>query len=285
VRDIATDSGVCDAGDERYQRLLRNGHRASAETFFDGPEKCTASRTRELGDLLDEVPDEEAPAKAEVGDLSEVIRTVVLHCQGVIERQMEMVLGAIGIKIDRNDIMTLVHQLQVVGNVQTECQNLKRKLMLKVDVSEFNDVVKTLMTREEFFHRMGPAIAPRRPKEEPPKVTNGRSTSSAKKPPASTKPVPLVPARTPLMMGVNDKFLKGRDNKLYLRETGQVGDSAYREPTITGQPRGYYERSRMAMELDGAEAVFEFQPFVPADSAQAAPVSKVKVEAYDFDHA
>jgi hypothetical protein len=284
VRDVATDVGVCDAGEERHQHLLRNGHRASAETFFDGPEKCLASRTAELGDLLDKVSDDEAPPKAEIGDLNEVIQKVFVHCQGFIERQMELVLGAIGIKIDRNDIVTLVHQLQLVRDVQTECQNLKRKLTLKVDLSEFNDVVKTLMTREEFFQRMGPATPVRQPMGDTPKLATCRSTSSAKKPQATTRPVPLVPARTPLMMGVNDKFLKGKDNKLYLRETGQVGDRAYREPSVTGQPRGYYERSRMAMELDGAEAVFDFQPFVPADEAQADPVSRVKVEPYDFDH-
>jgi hypothetical protein len=253
--------------------------------LFDGPQNCYASRTRELAELLDEISDDEAPAKPESQDLSEVINTVLVRCQGVIERQMELLLGAVGIKIDRNDISMLVHQLQVVGEVQTECQNLKRKLMFKVDLSQLDDVVKTLMTREEFFQRMGPATPPRPPKHEVPKLATSRGTASAKKPPPGTKPVPLVSARTPLMMGVNEKFLKGKDNKLYLRETGQVGDRAYREPSITGQPRGYYERSKMSMELDGVEAVLDFQPFIPADEAETTPPPRVKVEPYDFDHA
>lgn len=78
----------------------------------------------------------------------------------------------------------------------------------------------------------------------------------------------LVPARNSKLLGVNDKFLIGDDGKTYLKETTRVGDRNYKEPPITGTGSGrvsYYDRSKMSMEIDGVDAVVDFQPFVSVD--------------------
>jgi hypothetical protein len=37
--------------------------------------------------------------EAEIGDLRDVIKTILAHCQGVIERQMELLLRQLGSRL------------------------------------------------------------------------------------------------------------------------------------------------------------------------------------------
>jgi hypothetical protein len=163
----------------------------------------------------------------------------------------------------------LVNELRMVEELQRETAAVKLKLTTKVDNSEFQDALRHFVLREELYQR-GAAGQVKSDPRQPVRP----QTSAARRPPPSTRPSPLVPGRTPFMMGVNDKFLKGKDNKLYLRETATVGDPTFREPAVTGQAKSYYERSRTTIELDGIEAVFDFQPFVPATGPHPSPKAR-----------
>jgi hypothetical protein len=159
--------------------------------------------------------------------------------------------------------------------LQEETQACKTKLLLKVDQSLMVDMLRNYVTRDEFYAKTGDQVVLKlgpKPTKPPP-----RRPVTPSRPP----PVNLVPARNPLMLGVNDRYLKGKDNKMYLRETTTISDRAYREPSLTGQPRSYYDRAKTELEIDGVAAVLDFQPFVPADEARPNP--RVRVETYDFD--
>jgi hypothetical protein len=161
----------------------------------------------------------------------------------------------------------LVNELRMVEELQRETAAVKLKLATKVDNSDFQDALRHFVLREELYQR-GAAAPASRPET---RAAARPAGAAARRPPPATRPVPLVPGRTPFMLGVNDKFLKGKDNRLYLRETAAVGDPAFREHAVTGQPKSYYERSRTTMELDGVEAVFDFQPFVPVTGPHPSP--------------
>ena len=49
------------------------------------------------------------------------------------------------------------------------------------------------------------------------------------------------------------------------KKIAKLSDKQYREPPITGD-RSYYDRSKISMEIEGVDAVLDFQPFVPADT-------------------
>lgn len=272
IRDIGTESGVSDPGDVKTAEIQVQGKRSTVGTLFDGPTNCLVERVKPMDELLLSVSFQQGSSEpGPTVNEREIATRVLAHCQGIIERQMELVLGALGIKIERNDIITLIEQLKIVEELQRDIETVHNKMAIKVDRSLLLDELKRYLTREEFFCKCkeaglnitdGPQVT-----QTLPKVTRARSASARRKQ-KDKKVVSLVPARSPAMLGVNDKFLRGRDNKLYLREL---------------PAKSYYERSKMAMEIDGVEAVMDFQPFVPSDEAAGSPQrERIRVETYDL---
>jgi hypothetical protein len=275
VRDVATDSGFAEGLEPYLSAIRRKFEHVTAWTLFDGPGRCESDRVPDVSELLAEAEGESAgPLTAAVHvDVNAITVSVLNRCQEVIERQLAQLLGAMGVKIDRNDIAVMVRQLRVLDELQQDSEALKAKMILKVDQSLMVDMLRNYITRDEFFAKTGDqTVLKLGPKPKP---------VPTRRPVTPSKPVVnLVPARNPLMLGVNDRFLKGKDNKLYLRETTTIGDRSFREPSLTGQPRSYYDRAKTALEIDGIEAVLDFQPFVPAEEAR--PNSRLRVETYDF---
>ena len=270
VRDIGTDSGICEAEESRTADIQVKGKRLRVGTYFDGPANCLVEREKPLDEIMLSLSNQQGTARGSNMNEREIATNVLVHCQGIIERQMELVLGAMGIKIDRNDIVTLVGQLKVVEEIQREVESVKAKLQIKVDRSLMLDELKRYLTREEFFFKCREAglnITDGTQVQTLPKVTRAGS-SSARRKKEKSKVVPLMPARSPAMLGVNDKYLRGRDNKMYIRDLPK---------------KSYYERSKMTMEIDGVEAIMDFQPFVPADEASGSPQrERIRVETYDL---
>jgi hypothetical protein len=271
VRDIGVMGNSSEAGEIHMVDIKRGGIRNTVWTNFNGPDQC-ASETAEKGPEK-RTRREKPRAPTSTVDEDRIAESVLEQCQPIIERQLDSVLQALGVRVERKDVVMLVNELRVLEEVQKDTKSLKLKLATKVDNSEFHDALRHFVLREELFPKaagaQGKADASSRKGayDIPPRP----ATSMPRKPPANLRPLPLVPARSPFMMGVNDKFLRGKDNKLYLRETGSVGDPAFREPSVTGQPRSYYERSKTSMELEGVEAVFDFQPFIPAHHTHPSP--------------
>jgi hypothetical protein len=286
VRDALTGPETCEISEIRFIRLLQGDRGTAVATFFDGPEKCICEREKSASLETDLTRARSQPSNLNPSDITS---TVILHCQGIIERQMELVMRAMGIKIDRNDRVQLIGQLSIVEEIQRETELMKKKLLIKVDQSFFTSQLKLYLTREEFFVKCAEAgiHISQTPISQPVErfgkvVTPARQIHSRKTKERRGAPLPLVPARSP-MMSVNEKFLKGKDNRLYLREMTGIADRSYREPNPVGT-RSYYERSRTSMEVDGVDAILDFQPFVPADDPRV-QTAKVRVETYDIDPA
>ncbi|OHT05035.1 hypothetical protein TRFO_06005 [Tritrichomonas foetus] len=282
VRDIATDSGYVEFEDERTAKIKRFAQRSTIATNFDGPDNAIAEAETGITDLLDQIDTNGGEGFSGKVNTKEIVSHVLNRCQGIIERQLELLFNALGVKIDKNDIVTLVHQLSIVEALQREFEAIKIKLPLKVDQSVFYDELRRYMLKEEFYEKYGGEFGPfSADRSNLPKVTS-RSIQKRAKTDQRNRPVPLVPARNPYMLGVNDKYMKGKDNKLYLRETTVVGDKSYKEPPVTGSNRSYFERSKMSMELDGIEAVVDFQPFVPVDEVKRSGSTIIQAEPYQF---
>ena len=155
---------------------------------------------------------------------------------------------------------------------------------MKVDYSALMQEIDKCLKREEFFEMMDtqPMSTPRSRKfASIPKVKKQSSgnvgtitavLNSARRQKADVqKPTTLVPARNSKMLGVNEKYLIGDDGKTYLKESLRISDRTYREPPITGDRSSrvsYYDRSKVSMDVEGFDAVLDFQPFVPADSSK-----------------
>lgn len=298
VKDVGTFSGTAESSDIRIQNVSRNVKHISIGTNFDGPENIVADREVGITELFEHLDNETQFNEANTGfgytghaDIQSITSACVQQCQGIIERQLDLLMNAFGVTIDKNDIKTLVTQLSAVEEMRRNVDSLLVKINLKIDKSIFFEELKRYMLKEEFYEKCGGSVGLG---SLSPFKTNGANTlpkvtSKGQKRPKTeqkNRPVPLVPARNPYMLGVNDKYLKGKDNKFYLRETSTIGDRSYKEPPITGANKSYFERSKMAMEVEGFEAVVDFQPFVPAnevirDKKQSLPV--VQVDSYQID--
>ncbi|KAK8893509.1 hypothetical protein M9Y10_021931 [Tritrichomonas musculus] len=309
VRDVSIDSGQAEVSDTRYQQIKRYSKRYSVMSNFDGPDNVFCEREGDVSDILEGVIrgiTEDSNNNSYIGNgidnedgtavnanVKGITSRVIEHCQGIIERQLGLIMNSFGVKIDKNEIVTLIRQLNIVEDLQKQIESLNVKMTLKIDQSLFYDELKKYMLKEEFFEKCGDLNNSNQAASSLagngssmlPKVTS-RSVQKRAKTDQRNRPVPLVPARNPYMIGVNDKFLKGKDNKLYLRETTTIADKNYKEPPITGgMSKSYYERSKMSMEIEGIEAAVDFQPFVPADEVNANKknvVPVVQVETYQF---
>lgn len=308
VRDIGLDPNNIEISDTRYQQVKRYSKRSSISSSFDGPDKvfCEREETKSdsIGDIIDDIDNErninydqnDGNNNERISsntDIKGITARCIAHCQEIIETQLGILMRSLGVKIDKNEITTLVNELKIVETLQKQIEGLNVKMTLKVDQSMFYEELKKYMLKEEFFEKCGD-LNNLNPNSSSSLAGNGtsilpkvssRSVQKKSKNDQRNRPVPLVPARNPYMIGVNDKFLKGKDNKLYLRETSTIADKSYKEPPITGGSKSYFERSKMAVEMEGIDAVVDFQPFVPADEAHTNKkngVPVVQVEAYQF---
>lgn len=305
VRDVGTNSGDVDLGETRYQQVKYYSKRSSISSSFDGPDKIFCEKEAAPSDVINNIinginsqrkehyideEEDDDDSNSVHANVKGITAKVLFHCQEIIERQLGLLMNSLGVKIDKNEITTLVKELNIVDSLQKQLEAVNVKLTLKVDQSFFFDELKKYMLKEEFFEKCGNLNSNQSSSltgngSMLPKVTS-RSTQKKPKTDQRNRPVPLVPARNPYMIGVNDKYLKGKDNKLYLRETSTIADKSYKEPPITGGGnKSYFERSKMAMELEGIDAVVDFQPFVPADEVHANKkneVPVVQVETYQF---
>jgi hypothetical protein len=270
VRDIATESGFTEVSQERplvYKRgqvVLK-----TIGTQFRSEQDCSVVEEPDLERMIGGVIAMRAAKEPPVFDKKQMTLEVVNDVQQIIERQLTTILSAVGVHMDPNDIHVLVQELRLLEQIKNDMNALKVKMKLKVDSSLLAHELDKYLRREDFFTMMDEqhkrAITPRtrpvRPVPTPP--------SSTRKPKPEVKaPTALVPARNPKMLAVNDKYLIGDDGKTYLKESTKVADRNYREPPITGDRSGsrvsYYDRSKMSMEIEGVDAVIDFQPFVPA---------------------
>ena len=277
VRDVGTDSGFVEFEDARTQKIKKFSKRMAVATNFDGPDKIFSEHDLTIQELIDSCDmEDDGSFQIKNNNINDIVKAVVNQSQAIIERQLGLLLKSLGVQIDKNDIKTLVNQLSIIEELQQEMEAIHFKLDLKVDRSLFLEALKKYMLKDEFYENSNSktnySLTPL------PKVTNkSAQVQKRSKTAQHNRPVPLVPARNPYMLGVNDKFTKGKDNKLYLRDTGPATDKSYKEPPITGSPnRSYFERSKMSMEYDGIESILDFQPFVPPEKSQLIQVEPCK---------
>lgn len=277
VFDVATDSGYSERNNERHLTFNRGRPRSTIGTNFDPPDHIDACRETPFEQLIDELIEsrrKEGPSQ-EINE-NELKEKMTTEIQKNVEIQVTALMKGLGMNIDQQDIHHLIDALKTVEEVKDDVNSLKIKLQLKMDQSKVLQELEKYLKREEFFDMLDtPASSSRntkRPTSALPKVRSKQaipaSATSRKQKPEVKSPAMLVPARNSKLLGVNDKFLIGDDGKTYLKETTRVGDKNYKEPPITGTGSSrvsYYDRSKMSMEIDGVDAVVDFQPFVSVD--------------------
>jgi predicted glycoside hydrolase/deacetylase ChbG (UPF0249 family) len=278
VRDVATDSGYSESSDTRPLTFTR-GERAriSISTLFKGPTVCECAQEPDLAETLEAAVVKGRAASAAV-DVPAITHDVLQACQPMIEKQLASLAGAFGVQFDSGDIHTLVDQLGAIEAMKSDMAALKLKMKLKVDNSLLAHELQKYVKREQFFEMMEQGGGVKKTVARLPKVRSFKQEATSPAPvrpkPEVKTPVSLVPARNPKMLSVNDKYLIGDDGKTYLKESSRIADRDYREPPITGDRSGrvsYYDRSKMSMEIEGIEAVIDFQPFVPVESKGPSP--------------
>ena len=276
VYDVATDSGYSERGNERHLVFNRALQHSAIATNFHSPNDCDAERETPFEILIDNLIASRKVGISGDGSDNQIMKDeVILEVEKNVEQKFASVMKQLGMNINQDDIHNLISVLNDVDSFKNEIEGLKVKLQLKVDTSIIFQELEKYLKRDEFFEMLDsayPSIKPKRPMSALPKVRikqgNTQPSTSRKQKPELKSPQMLVPSRNSKLLGVNDKFLIGDDGKTYLKETSRVGDKTYKEPPITGAGSGrvsYYDRSKMTMEIDGVDAVIDFQPFVPVD--------------------
>lgn len=296
LRDIGTNDGIAEPEDIKFDRVKKFSKRQNIATNFDGPENCLCEGDINFDEMImqmDEVVNASNGPPVEV-NTQQIVTKVLIECQGFIDRQLSLLMSALGAQVDPTDVSTLVKQLKVLEELKMDMNSLKVKLPIKVDQSVMYDELKNYMTREEFFDKVGnsdgfddmsmrsslPKMHGATSRSPQKTIASGTSSVSGKK--SKTKerkaPIPLRPARSPIMT-VNEKFMKGNDNKLYLRDI-QTFDKNYKEPSVTGST-SYYNRSKRS-SLEGIDAIVDFQPYIPVDEDTGGEM-KIEIQQFDFD--
>ncbi|OHT10561.1 hypothetical protein TRFO_20048 [Tritrichomonas foetus] len=279
VADIATDSGYSDRSAERHLVFNRGYPHSGIATNFHGPDDCEAERETPFEILIDQLIASRKGGSGNMDiDTDELKENVLKDVQKHVEVQMTTLMKELGVNINQDDIHQLVNELRAVEEVKDDINGLKVKLQLKVDQSIIFQELEKYLKREEFFDMLEAqpttSRTSRRPTSTLTKVRvkqNLPPATSRRQKPEVKSPAMLVPSRNSKLLGVNDKYLIGDDGKTYLKESSRVSDKSYKEPPITGTGSGrvsYYDRSKMTMEIDGVDAVIDFQPFVPVDGTK-----------------
>lgn len=279
VTDIGTVNGFVETSEPRSLVFNRGVSHRSVQAQFQGPDNCEADNDVELDELVSAYLVKQRTGNAQGMILSDEFKSdIVKSCTDAIEEQLAPLFGASGAPVDKEDIHVLIGELKEVSEFKTALEALKVKLNLKVDQSFLMQELEKCLKREEFFEMMecpatGTRTGSRRGFNSALRVrkTNDRSntatppTSGRRQKPEVQKPVTLVPARNSKLLSVNEKYLIGDDGKTYLKESSRISDRQYREPPITGDRShaSYYDRSKISMEIEGVDAVLDFQPFVP----------------------
>ena len=281
VADVATVSGCADVSEPRTLVFNRGVPHRSIQTQFLGPDNCEANADVGLDDLVSAFLMKKGASGSNDAIASEEFKSDILKsCQDLIEEQLTPLFGSAGSPVDKEDIHVLIGELKDVSEFKTALESLRVKLNLKVDQSFLMQELDKCLKREEFFEMMEcPSTQTRttsrkglsgfpRVRKTPDRSISATATappSSRRQKPELQKPTAFVLGRNSKLLGVNDKYLIGDDGKTYLKESSRISDKQYREPPITGD-RSYYDRSKISMEIEGVDAVLDFQPFVPADT-------------------
>lgn len=278
VCDVATDSGYSERSNEHRLTFNRGRPRSTIATNFNPPDHIDADRETPLEELIEELIESRKKESPQKETNNEGMNDkMAQEIEKNVEIQVTNLMKGLGLNIGQEDIHQLINVLKTVEEMKDDVEGLKVKLQLKMDQSKVLQELEKYLKREEFFEMLdvsnSSSRSTKRPTSALPKVRSKQNlppsiATARKQKPEVKSPAMLVPARNSKLLGVNDKFLIGDDGKTYLKETTRVGDRNYKEPPITGTGSGrvsYYDRSKMSMEIDGVDAVVDFQPFVSVD--------------------
>lgn len=283
VRDISTDSGYSETFETYHQTLHRGVVHSSIAVQFDPPGKIDAVRELPIPEVIESVLSSRTGRFGGGGtsdeDEDSLYHRTLAACEDFIEKNIMSIVESLNMNLSKDDVSTLVKQLRILQNLQQEVESVKIKMQLKADQSIVMSALEQYMKREEFYEMMeanyGMTSRNRTIKLQPKIKSRGQAQTqlaSARKPkPQLASPAHLVLAKNSKMLGINEKYLVGDDGKTYLKETSRIADKKYNEPAITGgrSKSSYFEKSKKNLELDGIDAVIDFQPFVPADEDSA----------------
>jgi phage shock protein A len=276
VCDMATDSGYSERFETRHAVFDRGVTRMNIGTQFGGESACEATREVDFQQLIDH-----SISRAHTGsiaeqpqmDVSEITSRVIQTCQPFIEKQIASLAGMLGFKVDETDLHNLVGQSRVLEEIKADVSALKSRSTVRSDSSFMPLELDQYVRRDEFFDMVESHVSAQQSKRLMTAVPKMRPVKPEKTTPKTTRPkrpehraaTGLVLGRNSRLMGVNERYLTGDDGKMYIKEGPTSVEAGFVEPSITGAGRpSYFDRSTTAMDIDGVDAVIDFQPFVPA---------------------
>lgn len=278
LRDIGCDSGVTEQSEPKFGLILKKYKKRTIATNFDGPQNCTSAAEKGKDELIEVMEEniKNAGSTSQI-DTAALTAKVLADVEEEITNKLTDALTGIGSNLQRSDIKTILDGLRDVQEVKKDLSKVKLGLSMKIDKSIAKQEFDSYVRRDEFFAYMETGNlrphAYNTQTKEPPVRSTSRSAASNKvvtprKKTAEIKgPLPLVPARNPKMLGVNDKYAIGDDGKMYFKELPEQNSTTLTGLSTRSTKSSYYERSKSMMESqEGIETVLDFQPFVPAES-------------------
>jgi len=260
VRDIAVDSGYSEYSSKRIAQIKRVCEHRTIGSNFLGPNDCIFEQEDSMNDLVDKLDSKKPSSDMSKMSVDTIVSRAVLMVQDVIEDQMGSILNSLGSSLDKKDVSTLLKQLKTVDQMKVDMDTLKIKLSMKIDQAIAQQEFDNMVTKEEFYsylESVGWKPKQIKPETTIPRVkTASRALATPRKKIEPKAAIPLVPSRSPKMLGVNDKYAIGDDGKSYLKELPS-------EDISNTSKISYHERSKLTMEVDGIDTVIDFQPFVP----------------------
>lgn len=279
VRDVGCDSGFVNTTEKRKVSLLRNCKHISLGTQITGDSASNEDSNvdNDMEDVSQNIKhgmEYSKKGSTEQVDYNRITSKVVDDVQKIVENQLNVIFDQFGGGLDKKDIVAILKELKVLQTLKVDVDTLKTKIALKLDTSVALQEFESFVRRDELFKNETLTKSRRfnSGRLDDPPTPRSRTVRTVmapiKKELAPAKgPLPLVPARNSRLLACNERYAPGDDGKLYIREITPISLTAgTSNKNAPGSRISYYDRSKMTMEVDGVEAVLDFQPYTEKDS-------------------